>query len=222
MIKLKKLLLEKTLYHGTTVDNIKHIERYGLIPQRGDFVSNAYGGEYDSEEDFENSIPELTFAADKKTLDSAVTAATHHIAKKLDKGFHDVTDLDFIRYAAIIKIYDGDLEFNQRPANDDNYYGQYPTSVEPGDYYSEEGSGADEILTGKPLLRLLKRYRLWPRKYGDDTVEKTTNQKRDFLIKICLKGPMKSHLSKAEIIGRIKEMDIAKINQLYHKYQKYD
>jgi hypothetical protein len=232
MIKLKAILNERTLYHGTTVDNAKQIEKYGLVPQRGDFVSNAYGGEYDSEEDFENEVPELTFAADKKTLDHAVTAATHHIANKLGKNFHDVTDQEFIRHAAIIKMYD-ESDFTHRPEDDDNYRGEHPTSVEPGDYYSESGAVADEILTGNSMIRLLKKYGLWPRVYGDVTSKKTIGQMRDFLMKYVLNktkqvdDPNQPNLklkhSKGippKLLNQIRMMSDKDVENMYHKIRR--
>ena len=42
MIKLKSLITEKTLYHGTIIDNVCSIKNYGLIPSVGEFVKDAY------------------------------------------------------------------------------------------------------------------------------------------------------------------------------------
>ena len=167
MIKLKQLLLEKTLYHGTIIDNVPSIEKYGLMPTVGKFVKDAY------EDDIvgcggnpEDYLKDLVFATDKEQLDSAVTAITAQVSKKLGKSFHDVTDEDFIKYGALIKVYDGENYFQHRPEGDENYYGQHPHSVEPGNYYSEDYIGADEILTGHNMIRVLRRYGLWPRLYG--------------------------------------------------------
>ena len=167
MIKLKQLLLEKTLYHGTIIDHIPSIEKYGLMPAVGNFVKDAYesdivgcGG------DPEDYLKDLVFATDKEQLDSAVTAITAQISKKLGKSFHDITDKEFIRYGALVKVYDGENYFKHRPEGDENYYGQHPHTVEPGDYYSEDYIGADEILTGYNMIKVLRRYGLWPRLYG--------------------------------------------------------
>lgn len=35
MIRLKELISEKTLYHGTIINNVKNIEKYGLVPTAG-------------------------------------------------------------------------------------------------------------------------------------------------------------------------------------------
>lgn len=176
--------METTLYHGTTIDNAEGIRKYGLIPMRGDFVSNAYGGEFDSDGDFEQSVPELTFATDKTQLDKAVTAATYQVGKKLNKKFHDVTDEDFIKHAAIIKIYDGDSEYKHHTGK---YSDEHPISVEPGDYYSEDGVKVDEILIGNKMIIFLRKHGLWPRSYGDITSLKSKNFMRDFLIKLFIK-----------------------------------
>tara|TARA_Y100000310_G_C20693897_1_gene824143 strand:- start:2750 stop:2950 length:201 start_codon:yes stop_codon:yes gene_type:complete len=59
----------------------------------GDFVVDAYADEYESAGvDFEGHVTELSFAADKENVDNAVTAMKHHISKKLNKGWHDVTN----------------------------------------------------------------------------------------------------------------------------------
>lgn len=213
IIKLKSLLVEVTLYHGTTIDNIDSIRKIGLIPMRGDFVTNAYGGEYESEDDFENSIPELTFAASKRQLDKAVSAATHHIAKKLDKGFHDVTDEDFIRYAAIVKIYDGDKDFLHHTGEK---YVDYPMSVEPDDYYSEDGASADEILTGKKMVNFLRKYKLWPRTYGDIVGTTTKNYMRDFLIKLFIKR----NNPKQKVLDVIMALNDKDLEYQYNKYHR--
>lgn len=184
MIKLKQiLLLEKTLYHGTTVDNAAQIMKQGLTPQIGAFVDRAYGNEY---ADADIDLPELTFATDKKKLDAAVTAATEHVANKLGKSFHDVTDEEFLQHAAIVKINDGDDYYKHRPSGDENYYGQHPPTVEPGDYYSDEGVLPDEVLTGNGLLKLLRRHGLWPRDYATKISTQGTNEMRNALIKYLI------------------------------------
>jgi hypothetical protein len=185
MIKLKQLILEKTLYHGTIINNVPSIEKYGLMPSVGEFVKDAYdmtGYEGLNPDDY---LKELVFATDKEQLDKAVTAITAQISKKLNKSFHSVTDEEFIHYGAIVKIYDGDSVLERRPPGDENYYGEYPHTVEPGDYYSSNYVGVDDILTGHRMIRLLKRYNAWPRIYplGGG------NEKwlRDRLIKLGLK-----------------------------------
>jgi hypothetical protein len=177
MIKLKSLLTEKTLYHGTTVANLKSIERSGLVPSVGKFVAVSYDDAVEA-----GLAKELIFATDKQQLDKAVSAATAQIADQMGKYFHDVTDDEFYRRAAIIKIYDGESLFQQRPEGDER--DEHPYTVEPGDYYSEDYIIPDEILTGQRMIRLLKRYGVWPRAYMFSRGE---NPLRGELMRLALK-----------------------------------
>lgn len=146
---------EATLYHGSIVDNIPSILKYGLLGQAGSFTQDAYGDYYDD-------LPELTFAADKKGVERAVTAMTQYIARKLNKDFHDVTENDIRNHGVLFIIKDGDQATSYRPQDDENYYGQHPLTVEPGDYYADE-LGVDSYLTGSALLRYLRKLRVWPK-----------------------------------------------------------
>jgi hypothetical protein len=159
----KSILEERTLYHGTLRSNIPSIEKYGLQGGVGEFVQDMYA-EYLNDTDDEGNTyynPEesdpLVFAADKDTLEKAVTAITHHVAKKLNKDFHSVTDEEFKNYGALVVMKD-DKYWNQRKEND---YEEYPIFVEPGDYYTES-SGIDYILTGQKMTNLFRKYGLFP------------------------------------------------------------
>lgn len=145
---------ENTLYHGSIVDNIPDIMKYGLLGQVGAFTQDAYGDDY-------GDLPELTFAADKKGVERALTAMIQHIARKLNKDYHDVTDNDIRNHGVLFVIKDGDKAAHHRPQDDENYYGQHPTTVEPGDYYADE-LGVDNYLTGSALLRYLRKLNVWP------------------------------------------------------------
>lgn len=207
MIKLRQLIVEKTLYHGTTVEKARQIEKHGLIPQAGEFVSSAYDDIAAVEE-----LPELAFAADKKQLQVAVTAATQHIANEMKKDFHDITDQEFAHHAAILKFYDAEDDFEHRPNGDGNYYGEHPSTVEPGDYYTEHVMRPDEILTGNQMLRLLKRHGLWPRGYTFQT--ETDDQKRNLLIKRYLRSHPDT--SKKMTIKWILDMDKRELDRWYN------
>lgn len=164
MIKLKQLLVEKTLYHGTLADNASSIKTMGLMPSVGEFVKDAYdmtGYDVDPDE----YLKELVFLTDKQQLRKAVTAITAQVAKKLGKDFHGVTDDEFVRNGALAVVKDGDtkLFMSHRPPGDENYYGQHPYTVEPGDYYSEWHVPVDYILTGKKMISFLNRLGMWPR-----------------------------------------------------------
>lgn len=211
MIKLRQLISEKTLYHGTTVEKARQIEKHGLIPQAGEFVSSAYDEVAAVEE-----LPELAFAADKKQLQVAVTAATQHIANQMKKDFHDVTDEEFSHHAAILKFYDAEDSFEHRPKEDDNYYDEHPSTVEPGDYYTEHIMRPDEILTGWPMIRLLKRNGCWPRNYKFQPA--SDDQKRNLLIKWYLKKHPDAF--RRMTVDWILDMDKRELNRWYHSISR--
>jgi hypothetical protein len=173
-----------TLYHGTTRRAARKIKQVGmLIPMIGSFVEEAYGGEYAefSEEEIEQELGGVVFAAGFENIDSAITAMISHIASDRGKYFHDVTRQDIEKYGALVlfEIEDPDEDIVEgagsdgspvdtwvhRPEDDENYYGQYPSSVEPGDYFfkcdSFDGVGFDEILTGKKLVQFLAGVSFW-------------------------------------------------------------
>ena len=210
---LKNLLLEKNLYHGTTAEKAKRIEKHGLIPQAGEFVSSAYDEVAEVE-----PLPELAFATEKKRLQVAVTAATQHIANEMGKGFHDVTDREFFNHAAILKFYDAEHQFDYRPEHDDNYYGKHPSTVEPGDYYTEHILVPDEILTGNAMIRLLRQNGCWPRDYMFQGT--SDDHKRNMLIKHYIKK--KPKYPKNAIIKRVMDLDHRDLNYWYeHDIKEY-
>tara|TARA_Y100000310_G_scaffold160067_1_gene159750 strand:+ start:5251 stop:5781 length:531 start_codon:yes stop_codon:yes gene_type:complete len=165
---------EKTLYHGTIRDHADSIRQVGIVPERGDFVSDAYASEYEAAGvSFEENVAELSYAADKENISNAVTAMTHHIANKLNKTFHDVTPVDIRNHGLIVKIKGSPGEavppspFEQRPEDYDQEWEMMGEerglhAVEPSDYYSEyptgnEASGDIELITGSALIRFLQR-----------------------------------------------------------------
>jgi len=158
------LISERTLYHGTVVDNEPTIKQYGLVGgwhgPLGSFVQHAYGDDYEnsSEDD------EIVFATDKQNLNKAVTAMVHHISNKLNKSFHDVTDNDIKNHGLLVVIKDSDL----KPHDPNRQYDRLPIGVEPGDYY-DSSMGADLFLKGSTLVRVLRKHGQWPRNWGVDS-----------------------------------------------------
>lgn len=217
IVQKKSLLTEKTLYHGTVIDNIDSIRKYGLLPSVGKFVKDAYESDIigcDGNPD--DYLKELVFATDKQQLDRAVTAITAQIGLKLNKGFHDVTDDEFIKHGMLAIIKDGDFVMERRPDSDDRDWREYPHTVEPGDYYSDDYIGVDIILTGNNMIRVLKRYGVWPRKWILSAAGNISNLKSE-LIRLAIK--YHKDKSKEEIIKMVNS--ISKKQHLMNKIDAY-
>jgi len=158
-------LYERTLYHGTVIDHKDSIEQYGLTGELGDWVKDAYGLELD-EEDWEEQLGGITFAAQKSDMSMAVGAMRFHIGKKLGKSLRDVTIEDIRRWGMLVVIKDVEEEddsygdgWKQRPPHgQEGYYDEYPVSVEPGDWFTKEQVYIDHVLTGGKLIDFLRRH----------------------------------------------------------------
>lgn len=148
-------LQEKTLYHGTIRDHEQSIRQIGLFGQVGDFQQDA-GYSDDEYGEPPNEDDEVVYMTDKKRFDKAVTAMYHHIARKLGKHFHDVTENDIRNHGLLCIMRDRD-DVDQRPEEDDyRSYRTYPRGAEPGDYYAPS-ERPDAMVKGATLIRLLKR-----------------------------------------------------------------
>jgi hypothetical protein len=138
------------------------------------------------------------------------------VLDQLNKG-HDVTDEEFIAYGAILKIEDGETRFQRRPDKDEkeDFYASYPSTVEPGDYYSEDNIGVDSIITGNAMTRLLKRYHLWPRAYGGKS--ELDNRK-----KLLIKMAIKHHKDKdpKDIVKKVISLSPKETDDFFYRYQK--
>lgn len=145
----------RTLYHGTLREYLPTIMKQGLEPAVGDFVSHFYEPDredeyYDPEHD---SLEPLVFAASKHDLQRCVNAIQHRLrAERMPSTSENV-----IRYGAIVVYRDEDEHFYHRPAGDEAYQADYPTQVEPGDFYSDRNIVPTYCLTGSKLRDLLRR-----------------------------------------------------------------
>jgi len=229
IIKLAQLfekLASKTLYHGTCIKNIPSIKQHGLIPQVRHWVSDSYGCEIDLDEDSEeySGLSEenrpkfdITFATDKEELSKALGAAIAAVAGYLKKSFHDVTDEEIRALGAIVIMYDAEEAWEHKPEEDPHgqweYENQGYVTVEPGDYFSERCQSIDNVLTGEPMIRLLRQYGVWPRDWGPD---KLKNQK-ELLLKHFV--PIYKNRQK-ELIEKMNELNDDEINKLYYKVYK--
>lgn len=161
----KWLLSEKTLYHGTIVDNEASIRQIGLVGAVGAFQQHAgYDDDYYGTSPTEDD--EVVYMTDKKKLDKAISAMVHHVAQKLGKGRHDVTDNDIRNHGLIVKIEDGDEYASRRPEDPKDEREEYPRGAESGDYYASEISG-DVFVKGAALLRMVKRLGYRPSWQGE-------------------------------------------------------
>lgn len=162
MIKLQEIydraLFEvktpQTLYHGTLKEYIPVIDKEGLVPYFGKFVSDMYNEELETPE-LNNKIKDLIFAADKKGLNKSINSILYHMV--YGKGYETET---FFDHAAIAVIKGDESElFSKRPKNPDDseFWQDHPIGVEPGDYYSEEAVYVNHFATGKELKKLMKQ-----------------------------------------------------------------
>ena len=204
-----KCWLERTLYHGTVIDNEPSIRQIGLVGQVGKFVSNAYGGEGIEWQDED----EIVYLADKKGLKGALTAMVFQVGKKLGKNLHDVSDNDIINHGLLLKIHDPEGETPQRPRDDD--YGGHPQAVEPGDYYTPHVY-VDEFIKGKAILRLLKRYGLWPRDWGEASPSRQKEIEGELIKRVIAAHPERS---KDEVIRKVKSLTPEQKQEFLRRYR---
>ena len=163
-----KLATARTLYHGTSINNYDSIKNIGLVPDTGNFVSDSYAGDYE-DAGVEFNPTDVTYAADKDSLQKAVNAMQYAVMKMLNKQWGGVTLDELKGFGMLVIIKKGGDEFEHRPVEEEGPWGdwqgetdnRYP-AVEPGDYYSEYGVGPVQILRGNKMEKFLKRYGVWP------------------------------------------------------------
>lgn len=140
------------LFHGTTIDRVESILENGLEARVGEFVSHFY--------DEDSDIESLVFAADRAGLKKCINAMAHLIWQKTGNRTASFQEPAIREYGALLVI-DADLNrFEHRPVNDDNEYGQHPTAVEPGDYYSRDDVAVERVIVGDELIAFLKQHNL--------------------------------------------------------------
>lgn len=136
----------RTLYHGTLKSNLPSIIQGGLEPRVGAFTSHFY----DPDED---DLSELVFASSKKDIQKGINAIIHLLKSQ---GIPSTPE-NIIEYGAMVVIKDEYNEFEHRPRDDMNDWGEHPYQVEPGDFYARENVGHSYILQDKKLKDLLRR-----------------------------------------------------------------
>ncbi len=229
----EKIAKNRTLYHGTSVNRAKQIMQEGLNPNVGDWVASSYGSEMDldpSSEDYYGvrNPPtfDVTFAAEKSEIGKTVGGMKAAIAAELGKQFHEVTPEDIRAYGAIIvmhEAYDPHKEdkdewgWRRKPTEDKNGFwdeeNNYPT-VEPGDYFSTESQGVSRILTGEPMLRLLRQYGEWPLTTGPGSEK----GKRELLIKMIKKE--QPNIDEQKMIERLDSLTQEEVDNYFYSYRR--
>ena len=143
----------RSLYHGTLRDHLPSIERYGLIPEVGQFTKDAYelgeNDEYKQGEDTysadELGVEPAVFMTGKDELQKAHTAMQAAIANKLGKPFHQVTDNDIRNHGLLVKL-PGQMGETGEPLNQAQEGREdQPFQAGPNDYYDTWGVGPNNL-----------------------------------------------------------------------------
>lgn len=152
---------QKTLYHGTIIDNLDSIKRHGLVPgdieDQKSFVYDAYSSSFEDEDTFDQYVKDKeipVFLTDKEELDRAITAMKFHISKKLGlEHLGYVTDNHIRNHGLLVIIRNHSaLRFNYKDHEmQDEFFG-----LEDGDYFSQ-GEIATGFLYGNKLVKFLNK-----------------------------------------------------------------
>ena len=193
--------IPRTLYHGTLRRLVPAIMNIGLEPNVGDFTKHAY----DESINAGIELPELVFAADKQGLRKCISAIVGALRQDGIKYNAD----NLYRYGAIVVLKLGEEYFEHRDEDDENYYGEYPETVEPGDYYRRYGIKPDYFLTGERLRIFLKRNNAFTYIFEPKTI-------REILISSAKKE------NNLEMIDVIKNANNYELEQLYKNRNKFN
>lgn len=206
LLTAASLLSARHLYHGTSLPNAKSIMEGCLEPRTGDFVQEAYGEWPD--------LPELSFFADDTTLQSAVNGMIKAISVYLKKDAHSITEEDVRKHGALLVFEDTDLP--QRPEDDDGSGPEeYPVTVEPGDYYSEDCLEPDRMIAGSALIRFLKRRGVAPT-WGEEADKFNLDKDRTRLISLATEAhPDKSTEDIRDKVLKLSRLEVARLLRHY-------
>jgi len=148
---------ERTLYHGTLIDNEQSISKLGLYPTVGEFVKQMYSYEIEEMGDVLDDHS-LVYAADKDSLQKTLNAIRSQVGVKLNKSFNNVTEEDIRNHGLLAVIKDGDTVMKQAPEDGSREWDYQ--FLEPGDWHHDNLVGVDFFLKGSALLRFFKRHGL--------------------------------------------------------------
>jgi hypothetical protein len=145
----------RALFHGTHTGNLQGIKKKGLVPQHGeisrstDAYQMATSGIDRHGNEFEVEPPEpATFLGENPGY------IHWHVANKLGKNMNSVTQKE-IEDHGMLAIVRKDA---RQVHNYDNPHEDQPPHVEPNDHYSMDDISPKIILTGKELIRFLKKH----------------------------------------------------------------
>lgn len=215
-----RTIKERTLYHGTIVDNEPSIRQYGLqggwADPKDTFVGHAYDADYDAANISRTEKDDIVFMADKQAIQSAINGMTFHIARKLGKNFHDVTNNDIRNHGLLVIIKDPEDSIPQYDPNDRRWaYEDPPRGVEDGDYFTQSASG-DIFLHGAALIRFLKRNRHWPQSWNKDDPE-TERYQRGLLGRVAVQRV--TDRPKQDVLDTIKNADIKSVQDQMKRWK---
>jgi hypothetical protein len=169
------------LYHGGLKENADSVRQIGVIPQVGEFVENAYGGEYEDDDVWDEAVEasEASYWATYAELQKAVTAMRWHIANKKGIYMDQVTPLDIKEFGMLAMThpnedffqvaeddYDTHLKYNSDTGTFSDKWWKPENMVgpEPGDVFTQSYHSPDKVFTGKKLMRLLNKLNMPNRK----------------------------------------------------------
>lgn len=196
----------RTLYHGTLIDNLDSIKKYGV--QSG-FGGSSFVDHYYDEDDEQE---EFVYFADKHTLSKALTAMIFHISKKLNKNFHDVSEKDIKKHGLLIIAKNVDIEDSYADPENTEDWAEF-RGVESEDYYFSSLNG-DIYLIGNKLVSFLRNKNLIPLSGFGQTIEGAREQ----LIKLALR--QFKDIPRQEIINKIKNLDNREIKYFLRQHQE--
>ena len=226
----KKIVLAtaRTLYHGTSIDNYDSIKDTGLVPDTGNFVSDAYSGEYYAAGVKFDPV-DVTYATDKDDLGKAITAMMYSVSNMLGKEFHRLTLNELKNYGMLVIMKEGEEYMERRPLEGTGPWGdwqgetdnRYPT-VELGDYFSEENQGPVEILVGNKMVEFLTRNGSWPISIGaGESIEEMRKQLLTIAIRYHIKeNPEQRDRIIKDVTQKVNSLDDEGVKENYRLYSE--
>lgn len=140
------------VYHGTLAQNIQSIRRTGLSPRRGAWTTN-----------FHSDAVELVYAVHENRKGRLIAIITGQIAKSglvrfsNDYQFDDFRN-DLAEHGAIIVVKATTFCCSENPSTRG-----HPAGVEPGDWYSRQPVGIEDIqriMVGQEMLDWLNPHEM--------------------------------------------------------------